>query len=155
MKDGAAALEGVDMTAEVQTIPDKKGPGWPIIVLIVVCIAILTSALTVWLAKMYLFPKNFKPVQLSTQEEQVLDDKLKTLTSSQAPVRGQQNSAGTLTPEPYSETNANRHIHLTERELNGLLARNTQLADKLAIDLSDDVASAKLLIPLDPEFPVL
>ena len=58
-----------------------------------------------------------------------------------------------LTPEPYRESNADREIRLTERELNGLLAKNTDLAKKLAIDLSDDLASAKLLIPLDPELP--
>ena len=44
---------------------------------------------------------------------------------------------------------------MTERELNALLAKNTDLAQKLAIDLSDDLASAKLLVPLDPDFPFL
>jgi hypothetical protein len=35
------------------------------------------------------------------------------------------------------------------------LAKNTDLARKLAIDLSDDLVSAKLLLPLDEDFPVL
>ena len=39
--------------------------------------------------------------------------------------------------------------------MNALLAKNTDLARKLAIDLSEDLASAKLLIPLDEELPVL
>jgi hypothetical protein len=39
--------------------------------------------------------------------------------------------------------------------LNGLLARNTDLARKLAIDLSEDLVSIKLLVPMDPDFPVL
>jgi hypothetical protein len=43
---------------------------------------------------------------------------------------------------------------LTERELNGLLAHNTDLARRFAIDLSEDLASAKLLIPVDPDFPI-
>ena len=60
-----------------------------------------------------------------------------------------------MQPERYSETNANREIILTERELNALLAKNTDLATRLAIDLSQDLASAKLLIPLDEEFPLL
>jgi hypothetical protein len=59
-----------------------------------------------------------------------------------------------LTPERYSETDASREVRLSEREVNGLLARNTDLANKLAIDLSKDMASAKILIPLDPELPV-
>ena len=36
-----------------------------------------------------------------------------------------------------------------------MLANNTDLAKKLAIDLSDNLASAKLLIDLDPDFPIL
>jgi len=39
--------------------------------------------------------------------------------------------------------------------LNALLAKNTDLSEKLAIDLSQDLASAKLLFPLDEEFPLL
>ncbi|NOR50357.1 MAG: arginine N-succinyltransferase [Desulfuromonadales bacterium] len=58
-------------------------------------------------------------------------------------------------PERYSETGANREIIITERELNALLAKDTDLATKLSIDLSQDLASAKLLIPLDEEFPLL
>jgi hypothetical protein len=60
-----------------------------------------------------------------------------------------------LEPEPYSEDPADREIGISERELNALLAHNTNLAERLAIDLSDDLASAKLLIPVDPDFPVM
>ena len=61
---------------------------------------------------------------------------------------------GRLVPERYSEEGASREIVLTERELNALLAKNTDLATRLAIDLSEDLASAKLLIPLDEDFPI-
>ena len=36
-----------------------------------------------------------------------------------------------------------------------MLARNTDLADKLAVDLADDLVSARLLVPLDPNFPIM
>ena len=36
-----------------------------------------------------------------------------------------------------------------------MLAKNTELANKLAIDLSDNLVSAKLLLDVDPDFPVL
>ena len=39
--------------------------------------------------------------------------------------------------------------------INSLLAHNTDLADKLALDLSGNLASAKLLVKLDPDFPIL
>jgi plasmid maintenance system antidote protein VapI len=60
-----------------------------------------------------------------------------------------------MTPERYSEENATREIFFTEKELNGLIASETDLATRVAIDLSDDLASAKVLIPVDPDFPVL
>ena len=36
-----------------------------------------------------------------------------------------------------------------------MLAKNTDLAEKLAIDLSDNLASARIIIPLDPDLPIL
>ena len=39
--------------------------------------------------------------------------------------------------------------------MKALLARNTDLARKLALDLSEDLVSAKLLVPVDPDFPVM
>ncbi|WP_419639891.1 hypothetical protein [Thiolapillus sp.] len=46
-------------------------------------------------------------------------------------------------------------MFFTERELNGLLANNRDLAKKLAVDLSDDMVSARLLVHVDPDFPIL
>ena len=135
------------------------------IAVIIICTAIAAAA-ALWVAKAYLFPKAFKPVELTTREQRVLDDKIQALVSAgHQPKPDRQGSnrlaedrtrdTGRLEPEPYSEKNADRQIQLTERELNALLAKNTDLAQKLAIDLSDDLASAKLLVPLDPELPVL
>lgn len=62
---------------------------------------------------------------------------------------------GFLEPEAYSERNAPREIIFTERELNALLAKNTDLAQKLAIDLASSLVSAKLLVPLEEDFPIL
>ncbi|MCI5165729.1 MAG: arginine N-succinyltransferase, partial [Candidatus Electrothrix sp. GM3_4] len=41
------------------------------------------------------------------------------------------------------------------RELNGLLANNTDLAKKIAVDLATDLVSLRLLLPVDPDFPIL
>lgn len=139
---------------------------WVQIGFIIICTAALASLLTVWLAGIYLFPKAFKPVRLSAREEKVLDSKIDALTSGASQSRGNRPAKARtvqgasepeqgLEPERYSELNANREIQLTERELNALLARNTDLAKKLVLDLSEDLASAKLLVPLDPELPVL
>lgn len=119
---------------------------------------VLTAAASFFVFKVYLFPSAFKPVQLSAQEEKALQVKLErldfTAAASPSPVPTAK-SGPALKPEPYSETNADRTIRLTEKELNALVAKNTDLADKLAIDLSQDQVSAKLLIPLDEDVPVL
>jgi hypothetical protein len=136
------------------------------IAIIILCTAGLAVAAALWLTKVYLFPNAFQPVQLTNQEQRVLDSKIRTLTAAarepedEHPVadhlqQDRSPKSDFLEPERYSEKNADRQIQLTERELNALLARNTNLAQKLAIDLSDDLASAKLLVPLDPEFPFL
>ncbi len=123
---------------------------------LVIVIAIVTSVLTVWLSVLYFFPKQFKPVELSKSESQVLADKLDRLDPTARSKTAPADKGGkTLIPEKYSEDAASRHITFTERELNALLAKNTDLAEKLAIDLSDNLASAKLIIPLDPDLPIL
>jgi len=60
-----------------------------------------------------------------------------------------------LTPEIYTENPEKRTISLSEKELNALLANNTNLAQRLVIDLAPGLASAKLLVHLDPDFPFL
>ena len=35
-----------------------------------------------------------------------------------------------------------------------MLAKNTEMADRVAIDLSDKLVSAKILVPLDEDFPL-
>jgi hypothetical protein len=132
---------------------------WLKILGIVIVACIISTLVALGAVYFYLFPGSFKPVTLSASEEQVLEQKLNRLDTTQRTQtlhkdRTQDGSKG-LQPERYSEADANREIILTERELNGLLAKNTNLASKLAIDLSRDLASAKLLIPLDEEFPLL
>lgn len=153
------------------TAPPAAGPAWGKIVLLVLAVAAITSVATVWMAMHYLFPKAFTPVELSAREEQALNAKLERLGWDKPEATARQpgqtpqsqtrkaddgrSAAAPLSPERYSEEGASREIVFSERELNGLLARNTDLAPRLAIDLSPDLASAKLLVPLDPDFPLL
>ncbi|MEW6647910.1 MAG: arginine N-succinyltransferase [Pseudomonadota bacterium] len=140
------------MTAEPQaSAPARTGSGWKITAIVLLTI-ILTVVLTLWLVYAMVFPAAFSPVTLNPQEKQVLEQKLARLdtTRHMTPAR-----PSALTPERYSEVAARREIALSERELNALLARDPDLAQRLVIDLSDNLASAKLLVPLDPEFPLL
>lgn len=131
------------------------------VVVIVLATVLLTLAGSYWLLKATLFPSPFTPVELSGKEAQVLDDKLRAIgyqpdaPDPGAPRSDEFDERGVLKPEAYSESGARRSVAFNERELNALLANNTDLARKLAIDLSDDLVSAKLLVPMDPDFPVL
>lgn len=135
--------------------PGKSFSGMQVfgIVIASMLIAIVVSAIVV---KIYLFPSPFKPVVLNDREEQQLAAKLEIfegIGGPPPPAAEEQTDDGSLKPEKYSEEGSSRLISFTERELNALVAKNTDLADKAAIDLAEDMISVKLLIPLDPDFP--
>jgi hypothetical protein len=160
----------MNIEAPIGTEPTRRGSGFKIFVIVLVTI-IVTVGITLLAVKYFLFPSEFRPVKLSMQEEQVLNDKLERLDSMQYLTRKQRRDKATdtegpaehdvpaesdaLEPEPYTEEGADRTITLSERELNALLAKNTDLARKLAIDLSNDLVSAKLLVPVDEDFPIM
>lgn len=121
----------------------------------VMCLAIIA---TVFAIKMFLFPGPFTPVVLSDKEETHLEKKLASFErrgSFQAVSSTEHTKDNILRPERYSEEGDKREISFSERELNAMVAKNTDLAQQLAIDLAPDMISIKLLIPLDRDFPML
>ena len=143
------------MTTELeQTTPHKSRSIWQILGLMLLTV-LLSVGITTWVVYLMLFPSDFTPVTLSHSEEQRLEQKLKRFEGLQPSARSRPQGKTTLTPERYSEEGASREISLSEKELNALLAQNTDLSHRFAIDLSDNLASGKLLIPLDPDFPLL
>ncbi|MGI9303415.1 MAG: arginine N-succinyltransferase [Gammaproteobacteria bacterium] len=138
--------------------PDtRRHFGWLHVLGFVLAAIVITIVATVWIVRSYIFHSEFTPVTLSAKEEQVLDAKLERLESiGSSPTAAQSaTEGGALQPEKYSEEGASRDIAFSEKELNALVAKNTDLAQKLAIDLSDDLVSAKLLVPMDEDFPLL
>jgi hypothetical protein len=126
---------------------------------IILLTVIATAVVTFFAVKYYLSPHPFTPVELSQKEESTLNDKLQqfglpALASSDSEQTNEPEPPA-LEPEAYSEEGAIREISFSEKELNALLAKNTDLADKMAIDLADNLASAKIIILLDPDFPIL
>jgi hypothetical protein len=133
---------------------------------IVVVAIISTAAATIWIARGYLFPGQFEPVELSSAEQRTLDAKLErfetitlpastTRPSPRSPARSDARSDQEwLDSGAYDESGAGRDVELSERELNALLARDPEIARRAAIDLSDDLASARILVPLDPDLPI-
>lgn len=119
-----------------------------------------TAGLTYWVLRSTIYPRPFEPVTLAPVERLQLDQKLRVLgvdwnvAGPAEPALDAGKSREPLEPEPYSEDPEKREISLSERELNGILAHNTDLAHRVAIDLSEDLASAKVLLPMDPDLPL-
>ncbi len=142
----------------------KRGFSGKQVALIVLVAVLVAVGLTVWVIRSHFFASDFRPVELSKREQAKLDDKLRTIGVDPASVLPQAkrdvpedrfDADGRLVPEKYSEDPGARDVRLSERELNALVASNPDLARRFALDLSDSLASAKLLIPVDPDMPVL
>jgi len=165
-----------NIQSAAQNKEEKKGGGCLRTLGIMLLTVIISVVATIFVINHYLFPKKFDPVELNQREETTLNKKLKqfglpalsneTLSSKSTNKsngsnnnisnnKAASNNAAVLEPEVYSEKGAKREITFSEKELNAMLAKNTELADKMAIDLSDNLASAKVIMPIDPDFPFL
>ena len=164
----APHLFGENNRMDQQSSDKKKFSGLQVLG-IVVGMVLLTIVGTILTIRIWLFPQPFTPVVLDQREEILLEEKLKRFesgdttptlndqvaTTDKTKPREDFDSEGNLNPEAYSEEGASREIMFSEREVNALLAKNTDLAKKMALDLADDLISLRLLLPVDPDFPIL
>ncbi len=163
--------------ASVNSATVKKGFSGKQVFLIILATIFVAVVLTYFVLQHYVFAKEFKPVLLSQSETVELNEKLQALgfqpdTSNvnnepkkKKPFWGsgdkkveeaeEYESESVLTPEAYSEDASKREINFSEKELNAMLAKNTDMAKRVAIDLANDLASAKMIIPMDPDFPFI
>ncbi len=134
----------------------EKRSGMPVWAIVLITM-ILTLLVTVLVIRYYFWPSPFSPTELSQGEEQRLEQKLQKVIPGFEFADGASNGASNarLEPSPYSEEGVDRTVSFSERELNALLAKNTDLAEQLAVDLSPELLSATLLVPVDPDFPIL
>lgn len=125
----------------------------PVIGFLILLVVVLLAA--VWV-RHNLYASRFSPVSLRQEEQEVLEAKLALLREKEpVPDKPPARSGTALSPEPYSEEGASREIALTERELNALIANSPDVAESVAVDLSDDLISVKLVLPVDEGVPVL
>ncbi len=123
---------------------------------------IVVVLLGAWWIKSNLYASPFVPTRLTENEQQALTAKLdrlqRSMASDRKPLRtevAETKSEGRLAPEPYTEDAARRELRLTERELNALVAKDEDTARHVAIALSRDLVSVKLVIPVDEGLPLL
>ncbi|MFP4252665.1 MAG: hypothetical protein ACLFRM_08515 [Guyparkeria sp.] len=150
-----------------QPEPARRGIGCLGVTLVIIVTMVITVALGALAVRYFLFPDQFEPVELSAVERQTLDDKLGAIgvQSDRSPEARRDDrfeaspeefdDEGRLKPEAYGEKDAPREVQFDERELNAIIARDPEMARRLAIDLSEDLVSVKLLVPLPPDFPVM
>ena len=142
----------------------KKRFGCLQVSLILLLGMIFAVAVTFFVLKRFMSPNEFTPTVLNQQEEQVLEGKLARLESFEISDENIDNidleiidaetDPNSMAPEAYSEEGASREVFFTEKELNSMLAGNTEMARQVALDLSDDLVSAKVLIPVPEDFPI-
>lgn len=146
-----------EKVSNMDEISKKSGAGGFLKTLgLIVFACFLTAMLIVASLKIYVFPGEFKPVALSSKEELTLEEKLDDLKPAYTKIYQESDGPAQKPqePMPYSEAGATREMRFTEREINALLAKNTDLATKVSIHLEPDLATARLRIPLDPEMPL-
>ena len=127
---------------------------------IVALVIIVTALLITWWVKHNIYASEFTPTVLTVKEQKALDSKLARLeetTNKDLVVTEKRRleKGAPLEPEAYSEEGAKREINLTEKELNALIANNPEVAQRVAIDLSENLVSVKLVVPMDEEIPIL
>jgi hypothetical protein len=123
-------------------VPRRKSCLIPALIGVVV---VLLVAFGLW----FWFNRPIKPVQLSSEEKQVVQQKVEAIQQVEAPSQVPDAPA-----EPTYEK-GKREIILTEKELNGLLNEHTTLGDKLKFELATDAVHARLETDLDPDLPVV
>lgn len=125
------------------------------IILIILIVFIISVIGTAWWIKSNFYASHFKPVKLNEKENVILQSKIEALENAGQKKTTNQNTRN-LASKAYSENGLKREIFFTEKELNAFLGiDDPELAKRMSIDLSDDLISIKLIIPIDPDFPVL
>jgi hypothetical protein len=147
-----------------ESLPHNKKPvrgGWLRKLGVLAALFTVMIIMTMCWVKYNVYASPFIPIKLDEKEQQVLQGKLDRLgqyaqKDKSLPAKSTEKiKEGRLVSEPYSEEAAKREIRITEKELNALIAKDEETAQRVAINLSDDMVSVKLLISVDDDFPIL
>lgn len=147
-------------------IPPKQGRGCWFYGLLVAGILILTivttAVVTTWWIKRSLQPRAIEPVVLSEQENEALDIKLERVRGDpvEPPVEPPAQPAGEVvlrsTPGIENEEDFDRKpLVFSEREINALIARNTDLAERVKVRLRRDRVQILGNFPVPEDAPFL
>lgn len=129
-------------------VPSKRRKGCLMgcgIVTLILLMVGVTVLLTLWQFKRNLDPEPIQATVLTPSEELVFDQKVEQFKYA----------AGEMDSAPRQPIPADRLIRISERELNAALAKNTDLADKMFLDLEADHIELIANFPMPADLPVL
>ena len=112
----------------------KKFSTLPVAIILILLLAGGVGGAYFW------YNRPIKPVELSQQEAKAVEAKIGSLEA---------------VPGEPEYVPGSKEIILTERELNGLLNRNTNLGDKLKLTLATDEIHARIETDMDGDLPVV
>jgi len=115
----------------IELSPTKKASILPIVLVVLLVLTVSAVGAYFW------YNRPIKPVELSQQEVQAVEQKIQTIEA-----------------EPAYESGS-KEIVFTERELNGLINENTQLGDKVSLKLVSGEIHARVESDLAEDIPVL
>ncbi|MFK7851704.1 MAG: hypothetical protein AB8D78_12065 [Akkermansiaceae bacterium] len=104
---------------------------------LLVGLLILVLVLAVIFGGYLWYNRPIKPVELSQQEVQIVEEKVEVIES-----------------DPVYEKGS-KDIVFTEREMNGLIHQNTDFGDKISLALAKDEVHARVEVDLAEDLPVL
>lgn len=125
------------------------------VMLLLLATVIITAGVSFLVIRTYIFPKPLTPVTLNDKETQKLEIKLRQLGWQGDSQTHAKSATQELTPEPYRESDATRQLTFSEKEVNSIIGRSPDFAHRVAIDFSDNLASAKILVPIPQDFPIM
>ncbi|NMH66596.1 arginine N-succinyltransferase [Shewanella salipaludis] len=126
------------------------------LLLMLLLTVLLSVGASFFIIRTYIFPAPLTPVTLSAKEQQRLEHKLGRLGwQGEAGPRAAANAEEDFAPEAYSESDAARRVTFSEKEVNAMIGRSPDFAHRIAIDFADNLASAKILLPIPQDFPIM
>ena len=133
-------------------VPKKRRGGMHVLRTVSIVLFVTVIIVAGWV-RYNLYASLLRPATLTVKEQNILDSKLSILrkphnAKEKHPGGNMPVTSDRLKPVPYTEEGARREISLTEKELNAIIARNPEMARRVAIDLSEGLVSIQLIIPV-------
>jgi hypothetical protein len=115
------------------------------IIIVIAIIALVLGGLWWW------HNRPIKPVKFSAKEEAVVEAKVAAIQGGEMVT----NVENIPQPEPAEYQKGSKEVILTERELNGLLNKNTNLGKAVSFELARNAIHARVQTDLDPDIPIV